>query len=77
MQLLSVNEEIKGVKLTEFSKGRDKDRVHFVWGGNMWEQIWLPLWECNPDDIELRKGMCGKLVQYQGKHYKTYKFIPA
>jgi hypothetical protein len=72
MQLLAVNDVVNNVKLSEFSK----DRVHFVWGGNMWQQIWLPLWECNPDDIELRKGMVGKLVQYQGKYYKTYKFIP-
>ena len=75
MQLLAVNDVIDNVKLTEFGQGKSRDRVHFVWGGNMWEQIWLPLWECN-GDIELRKGMVGKLVQYQGKYYKTYKFIP-
>jgi len=70
-QMLGVDSEIDSVELIEV----EKHRVHFVWGSNMWEQIWLPEHECNPEGIQLIKGMIGKLVQYQGKHYKAYKFV--
>ena len=74
IQLLAVDEVINNVRIADID--RKHNRYLFIWGRGMWERIWLPLHEFNPNNIELKKGMIGRLCQYQGSHYKTYEFIP-
>lgn len=74
-QLLAVDETIIDAVVIDVDKKHD--RYLFKWGkGGMWERIWLPFYECNPEGLRIVKGDTGKLTQYQGLYYKTYKFIP-